>query len=254
MVEILQETSVIPKDANYTLKEINEILDIVISITEKNKSLLRYEFVITSFINIIGDNLQKDDIREKVIKVATLNIVYQPRHNFKNYIKVYTNLINVLYDEKLYPEVLTILQHMSKALNLNRMHSNQYYVIFDKLFDKCKNIDDKNMEQFFMQVAVIVHSKHFNIALKIYNFYETKHSKSTDKKEIRKRILCILFRTLHYAFFEGNTKEVKDAIKIITEIKNKSKSKSVIKKANSSIDRIKKFVKQYEYMKKKGGK
>ncbi len=243
MVEILKETSELPKDTNYKLDEINEVLDIVLDITSKNNSLLRFEYVITSLVNIIGDNLHKDDIREKLIKIATANIVYQPNANYKNYITVYTNLINVLYEKKLYKDFLTILKHMSRRLSRNRLYSKQYYVIFNDFFDKYKSLDnnkdlDRQIELFFIRIACMFHFKNYELASKIFIFYEKKHENNTDSSGMRSRILYILFQAIHYIGIsnEAKTQELYDKI---VNIKNSATDKKTIEKADKAIERIK---------------
>ena len=242
--QILDEVAKIPTDAKYFIKEINEVLDITLRIVEKNQGILRHEECITSLLGISKTNLKDKDIRKKLMSIATKNIRYRANGNFKNYIKVYTHLLDILYKQKFYIDFLEILKHINEVLNPNRKHSKQYYLIFDEFFEKYKNTDsitekfDRNIENFFRKIACIFHFKDYNLASKIFIYYEKKYINKTNSLDKQIRITYILYQAIHFIGIADEAKTQELYSKILF-IKKNAKEQRVIEKAEQAIKRIK---------------
>ncbi len=143
MVEILQETSVIPKDANYTLKEINEILDIVISITEKNKSLLRNEEALYKLALLLKDkNIKEDSIElKKLLKIIEKNIVYMEGRDLSRFQKFYFKTAEILEKKKFVKSYVSIVINIITKLRTNRLYGETHRKI---CVEFCENLLEKH--------------------------------------------------------------------------------------------------------------
>ncbi len=189
MVEILKTTSSIPEDANYTIEEINKVLDIVLDIVIKNQHIFRYEMIslrMLTLIKTLNDTgkitLKKDSLCIDKVKNIIIENKNIGRYYHKRFIPEKATF-ELLFEMGYIDQSLAVIDNVFDKLRFNEYGHKEYLKLYQTIIEKLlknKKYDNEKLGKFLYFLAAKLapnanKKKRTEDALKILEFLENNY-------------------------------------------------------------------------------